>query len=206
VKVTSSTVSGNSAFFGGGIRNIGSSAMLVVSNSTVSGNSAAYGAGISNEASSGTATAEITNTTLAANSATGFGGAIYNLRGGAATVTTDVANTILKTGASGENIYNSGGTVISLGYNLSSDDSGGFLNGPGDHINADPLLSPLQDNGGPTLTHELLLGSPAIDAGDPSFTPPPFYDQRGPDFFRIRNGRIDIGPSRYKLVRRPRRQ
>jgi len=38
-----------------------------------------------------------------------------------------------------------------------------------------------------------LTGSPAIDAGDPNFTPPPYYDQRGPDFWRVRNGRIDVG-------------
>src|SRR5882757_2590558 len=68
-----------------------------------------------------------------------------------------------------------------------------FLNGPGDQINADPMLGALQNNGGPTFTHELLTGSPAIDAGDPNFTPPPYYDQRGPIFWRIRNGRIDVG-------------
>jgi len=51
----------------------------------------------------------------------------------------------------------------------------------------------LQDNGGPTQTHALLPGSPAIDAGDPSFVPPPWYDQRGPNFYRLRNDRIDIG-------------
>jgi hypothetical protein len=63
---------------------------------------------------------------------------------------------------------------------LSSDDGGGFLTGPGDQINTDPLLGPLQNNGGLTFTHELLKGSLAIDAGDPSFTPPPLFDQRGP--------------------------
>ena len=52
---------------------------------------------------------------------------------------------------------------------------------------------PLQDNGGLTFTHELLVGSPAIDAGDPSFTPPPDFDQRGTGFARVVNGRIDIG-------------
>ena len=62
-----------------------------------------------------------------------------------------------------------GGTVTSLGYNLSSDDGGGYLTGPGDQINTDPLIGPLQDNGGPTFTHALLPGSPAIDAGDPNF-------------------------------------
>jgi hypothetical protein len=93
----------------------------------------------------------------------------------------------------GENIFNNGGTITSLGYNLSSDDGSGSLTGPGDQINTDPLLGPLQNNGGPTLTHELLPGSPAIDAGDPSFTPPPLYDQRGPGFDRVVNDRIDIG-------------
>ena len=68
-----------------------------------------------------------------------------------------------------------------------------MLTGPGDQINTDPMLGPLQDNGGLTFTHALLPGSPAIDAGDPNFTPPPFYDQRGLPFDRVRNGRIDIG-------------
>ena len=193
VTVSASTFSGNSAFFGGGIRNVGTNVSLIVSNSTFSDNSADYGAGISNEASSGSATAAISNTTLAGNSATFFGGAIYNLRGGTADVTTSLANTILMAGPSGENIYNSGSTVTSLGYNLSSDDASGLLTGPGDQINTDPLLGPLQASGGPTLTHELLAGSPAINAGNPDFTSPPFYDQRGPDFFRVRNGRVDIG-------------
>ena len=92
-----------------------------------------------------------------------------------------------------EPISNFGGTVTSLGYNLSSDNGGGHLTGPGDQINTDPLLGPLQDNGGPTLTHTLLPGSPAIDVGDPNFTPPPFFDQRGPGFDRVVNGRIDNG-------------
>src|SRR5262249_33390991 len=85
------------------------------------------------------------------------------------------------------------GTFTSLGYNLASDNGGGVLTGPSDQINTDPMLGPLQDNGGPTFTHALLPGSPAIDAGNPSFTPPPFFDQRGPRFRRVRHGRIDIG-------------
>jgi hypothetical protein len=55
------------------------------------------------------------------------------------------------------------------------------------------MLGPLQNNGGPTFTHALLLGSPAINAGDPNFTPPPFFDQRGIGYDRVVNGRIDIG-------------
>src|SRR5207253_7786659 len=52
---------------------------------------------------------------------------------------------------------------------------------------------PGQVSGGPTFTYALLPGSPAIDAGDPNFTSPPFFDQRGPGFDRVVNGRIDIG-------------
>jgi hypothetical protein len=103
----------------------------------------------------------------------------------------EIGNTVLNAGTP-ENI-SGGGSVTSHGYNVCSDNGSGFLNGPGDQINSDPMLGPLQDNGGPTFTHALLPGSPAIDAGDPNFTPPPYYDQRGPDFWRVRNGRIDSG-------------
>jgi hypothetical protein len=106
----------------------------------------------------------------------------------------DIGNTVLKTGASAVNLnIGKPATVTSHGYNLSSDDAGGFLTGAGDQINTDPLLGPLQDNGGPTFTHELLFGSPAIDTGDPAFTPPPSNDQRGPGFPRVVNGRLDKG-------------
>ena len=117
----------------------------------------------------------------------GFGGGIYNR------ATLEIGNTILNRGVFGENVFNNGGAITSAGYYLSNDDGGGYLNGPGDLINTNPLLGPLVDNGGPTQTHALLPGSPAIDAGDPSFAPPPWYDQRGPDFYRLRNDRIDIG-------------
>jgi hypothetical protein len=98
----------------------------------------------------------------------------------------------------GANISNEQGTVTSLGYNLSSDDASGFLNQTSDQNSTDPMLGPLQDNGGPTFTHALLTGSPAINAGDPNFNPnnfnpPMLYDQRGTGFARVVNNRIDIG-------------
>lgn len=75
------------------------------------------------------------------------------------------------------NVYNSiiagnmgdncSGTITSCGYNIDDTNVCGFSN-TGDLINTDPILGPLQDNGGPTFTHALLDGSPAIDAGDPS--------------------------------------
>ena len=84
--------------------------------------------------------------------------------------------------------------------NVSSDDGGGYLNGPGDQTNTNPRLGPLRDNGGPTFTHGLLLGSPTINAGDPNFVGPPDYDQRGPGYNRIRGGRLDIGSLKYKTL------
>jgi hypothetical protein len=189
VTVYNSTISGNSASqSGGGIAN--DYWPLTVVNSTISGNSAGdSGGGIFNS----TGAVEIANSTISGNSAPqGGGGGISNVAGeyGA---TLEMGNAIFNAGASGENIVNYGGTVTSHGYNLSSDDGGGYLTSPGDQINTDPLLGPLQDNGGPTLTHAPLPGSPAIDAGDPNFTPPPLRDQRGPCFHRLFGHRIDIG-------------
>ena len=185
ISVENSTISGNSAAtIGGGI--YGNFTEIV--NSTISGNSAGTsGGGIYENHSS----LHVTNSTITGNSAPS-GGGIYNTRGIPAD-RLEISDTILNAGASGENIFNDGGTVTSLGYNLSSDDGGGYLTGPGDQINTDPLLGPLQDNGGPTFTHALLPGSPAIDAGDPNFSPPPFRDQRGLCFDRVYNGRLDVG-------------
>ena len=198
--VTNSTLSGNS---GGGIASVSGpgGSMVTVSNSTISGNSAHDGGGILNASSVGGYSAvTVSNSTLSGNSAIGNGGGIYNAgAGGSATV--ELSNTILNTGSSGGNIFNNGGTVTSHGYNLSSDNGGGYLTGPGDQINTDPLLGRLQYNGGPTFTHALLPGSPAIGAGDANFTPPPFFDQRGPGFDRVVNGRIDVGS--FELQRAP---
>jgi len=48
-----------------------------------------------------------------------------------------------------------------------------------------------------------LPGSPAIDDGDPNFSPPPFNDQRGCHFDRVFNGRIGIGSFETQPPRRP---
>ena len=195
--ITNSTISDNSATAndGGGILSgasgsVASIASVIVSNSTLSGNSATgNGGAVANAADvPDLARLTITNSTISDNSATANGGGIYN-QGNAQF---QIGSTVLNAGSSGENIFN-GGQATSLGYNLSSDDGAGILIGTGDQINTDPMLGPLQDNGGPTFTHALLPGSPAIDAGDPSFAPPPFFDQRGPGFDRVSGSRIDIG-------------
>ena len=229
VTLENSTVSSNSAVpqnnggAGGGIFNGAagpSNATIELINSTVSGNSAVEGGGIYNEAdgssedSPGIGIVTVKNSTLSGNSAT-FGGGIFTVlptgRFGIAPV--DLANSIINAGSSGENIVAmEDGTITSSGYNLSSDAAGGdatigpggLLNGPGDIRNTDPLLGPLKNNGGPTMTHALLSHSPAIDAGDPNFNPylfnpPLLYDQRGPGFPRIVNARLDIGAFESKF-------
>jgi hypothetical protein len=124
---------------------------------------------------------EISNSTISGNSAAVCGGVCGGI--------VRIGNTILNANESA----NIDGTVTSNGYNISSDDGGGHLNGLGDQINTNPLLGPLWNHGGPTLTHLPLRGSPAIDAGDPNFTPSPDNDQRGACFYRVFGGRIDIG-------------
>ena len=175
--ITNCTISGNEAYYSGG----GISGSPTVTNCTISGNMVQFGAGGGGMAGGGI----IRHCTITGNTAANGGGGIQ------ATAPLEIANTILKTGASGANLLNNGGTVTSHGYNISNDDGAGFLTGPGDQINTDPLLGPLQDNGGPTFTHDLLAGSPAINTGDPNFTPPPSTDQRG--YARVFNGRVDIG-------------
>jgi hypothetical protein len=62
---------------------------------------------------------------------------------------------------------------------------------PPDTIRDDPRLAPLADNGGPTLTHALLTGSPAKDAGHDEYLST--YDQRGTGFPRKAGTHADIG-------------
>ena len=196
--ITNSTVTGNTGSVCGGIYNegYGGSANLAITNSTLSSNSAVVAAGAIYNGSGGTLT--ITNGTLSGNSASygQYGGGIYNVDGGTLTI----GDTILNAGSLGENIYNqSPGTVNSLGYNLSSDDGGGYLTAAGDRINTDPRLGPLQDNGGPTFTHLPASGSPAIDGSDPERN----MDQRGPGFVRVVNGRADVGAVEVQAASSP---
>jgi hypothetical protein len=105
-----------------------------------------------------------------------------------------IKNTTFNVSPGGHSILSDGfSTIRSDGYNVSSDDGNGYLNGPGDQIHTDPLLGPLQDNGGPTFTHALLPGSPAIDSGDPNFFRHLFTISGGPGFDRVRGTRIDAG-------------
>lgn len=80
--------------------------------------------------------------------------------------------------------------ISSLGFNLSSDSTcSPYLNQGGDRNAVNPLLGPLADNGGATLTHLPQPGSPAIDGGQ--CAPGLVADQRGGE--RPAGGACDIG-------------
>lgn len=198
VTINSSTLQSNEAMDGGGIYNEGQdgSASINVTNSTFSSNN---GGAIENDSDYGGASVSVNLCTFSDNFP-GPGTCIYNVGGdtnetGSATVV--VGNSIFNGGQPGSNLYNTSGdsasTFTSAGYNLCSDSGSGLLNAAGDQTNTDPMLGALQNNGGPTLTYALLPGSPAINAGNPAFAPPPDYDQRGPGYPRLVNGRLDIG-------------
>lgn len=62
---------------------------------------------------------------------------------------------------------------------------------PADTLSANPLLDTLADNGGPTRTHALRSGSPAIDRGNNRRSRQ--YDQRGAGYLRVKGRAADIG-------------
>ena len=186
--VSNSTLSGNSATSGGGgIANMSGTA--TVRNSTLSGNSApdGEGGGILFRAVTGT----VGNSTISGNSAS-FGGGIRKSGGTRPTF----KNTIVAANDASVIAPDVGNSFTSQGHNLigNNEGSSGFTNGQnGDLVGTatnpiDPMLGPLANNGGPTLTHALLEGSPAIDKGN-SFGAT--TDQRGQprphDFASIAN-------------------
>ena len=178
--LSNSTLSGNSGTFGGGI---GAEAATTITNSTISGNMAATeGAAI--DVLGGTTT--LTNVTIAAN---GSGGEaqlnIGNTNGAATTIESAIIGNPL---AGGKNC--SGVVPTSAGFNLDSANTCLFGQSTDLH-NTNPLLGPLQNNGGPTLTMALLTGSPAIDKGANPLALA--FDQRGKGFPRVIGAAADIG-------------
>jgi predicted outer membrane repeat protein len=181
--ISNSTISGNSATVdvaggGGGIFNYGN---LTIANSTISGNSASLGGGV--RSTGGTpltpGTLRINNSTISGNSASEGGGLHLNL----STYTAQKSKSsiiALNTSANGPDVR---GELTSDGFNLIGNNSGATIlsaqasdqvgNSPAP---IDPLLGPLQNNGGLNSTHALLLGSPAIDGGESSGST---ADQRG---------------------------
>jgi hypothetical protein len=204
VTITNSTVSGNTAGGSGG--RIASSdavpftAMLTVVNSTISGNTCG-GAGGGIGTSGGVAdlnNVTITNNTGATVAGSGGGVSIhvaqFTLRN-----TVIAGNRDLSTGS----FPDCTGALISRGYNLIQDTTGCIITGDltGNIVGQDAKLFPLGDYGGPTETHALLAGSPAIDAGNPAAPGSGSFactaiDQRG--FNRLQDGDGD-GTARCEI-------
>lgn len=177
VTISGNNVSGNSTTDSGGGIHTGSP--LTLTNVTISNNYAPNGGGIY----AWFDTVRLFNVTLSGNSAFASNGGGIN-RNGPATIM--ILNTIVANSPTGGNCN----TTIGGSYNLSDDNTCGF--GLGDNIPV--MLGPLANNGGPTLTHALLPGSPAIDAiplGTSGCGTTITTDQRG--FPRPIDGRCDIG-------------
>ena len=188
VTVTDCTFSGNTAVGGQG-------GTLV---SSVGTNGMGLGGGIFNA----DGIVSVLNSTFADNQANQGGGGIFNLADGEG-AGVFLRNSILAYTPSGASDYTTAeifGTTTNLGNNNLIQVNNGFAGGI--ISSADPRLSPLQNNGGPTLTHVPLNHSPAIDAGDNTGLPP--TDQRG--YPRIADGddngvaTVDLGAVEDGLV------
>ena len=188
-----STIKENHASTGGGIFN-GPDGILTLSSSTISNNDSFSGGGLTNEG-----TARIINTTISGNlintDVYPFGGGIYNTSELEILQSTIANNT---SRSQGGGISNDGrlqitNTIIadntntncyltrpidSLGNNLDGDNSC-LLNTSSDIINTLAKLDSLQNHGGPTQTHGLFIGSPAVDQGKDLTSIGISTDQRG---------------------------
>jgi hypothetical protein len=189
-----SIVSGNVApgegSNGGGLYNAGT---LTLTNSTVSGNAAGnYGGGIYNEDLI-QSSLKLIHSTVSGNAAAWGGGLTSRALLDAGVVT--LTNSIVAKNPSGGDCVNDGSSITSHGYNLDSDGSC-HLTLSSDLPGTDPSLGPLQDPGGPTLSHALLPGSPAIDAvpwGDNGCGTTLLSDQRWQARPQPVGGHCDIG-------------
>jgi Domain of unknown function (DUF4347)/Calx-beta domain/RTX calcium-binding nonapeptide repeat (4 copies) len=197
---------------------------VILSNTTISGNTAGGDGG----AISAT-TIDLTNTTISGNKANGDGGGIVsgggNIRN--STIAFNTADDDGNGSGDGGGISNTGALAISNSIiaantdkgNQAPDVTGSGINGNAynvigsipnittgtlgtgtDIINSNPGLAPLANNGGTTQTHALQIGSPAINAGSPSYSGGLTTDQRGGSFNRVQGDRIDIGAFESNFV------
>jgi len=200
---------GGDGGYGGGIFSSESYSSLVLNNCTFSGNSAGNGGygghgGITYPASSGPwglggpggsgggiytyyGYQTLHNCTLSSNAAGLRGGAGYTQgsdgSGGGIAGSAELWNTLVALNTPTNSSSDVWGMFTSLGHNLIGNTTGSSGFGTnGDVLNLNPLLGPLADNGGPTFTHALLPGSPALEAGDDAVLLSPYdlaTDQRG---------------------------
>jgi CSLREA domain-containing protein len=188
--IEESTLSHNSAQYGGGIYHDGfiiNNSLMTLLNSTLSGNAVYRPGGATGSADGGGiyvygGEVRLFNATIATNRVQlGFFTHTYPGSGGGLYITASATfrahNSLIAKNERGNGITLdvqddcfSSGTVGELGYNLILNMTNCFVTGPqgGNIVGQDPLLGPLWNNGGSTQTHALLLNSPAIDAGAPA--------------------------------------
>lgn len=212
-----STINNNRAdSTGGGI--INNSGDIGIFNSTISGNtSEESGGGIDNSFES-ISSLNIRNSTITKNISKGILGG-GGIRGGA-----NLRNSIVAGNISTFNEYpdvvtggdDLQGTVNGNNFNIIGDLTGatGTVGTGTDLVSSNVLLGPLQNNGGFTLTHAILPGSPAINAGNTALvvadtedldgdgdpTEPTPFDQRGADFARVSGFSVDIGAFEWQPI------
>lgn len=171
--------------FSGGSTNI-------VRNSTFSANTSAGAGGAISARDAGTVLA-LENSTITGNTAAGNGGGISGIYNAGITISNSIVagNSATTPG----DLYSVAAAIWNVDYSLIGDTgNSGIVDGvSGNIVGVAPGLEPLADNGGPTRTHALQSASPALNAGDPAFVPPPDFDQRGAPFARVQMGRIDMG-------------
>ncbi len=168
----SSTFTGNTAALGSALFIQGSNVSSLLQNTTISGNQATdpngLGGAIFVHTFFGEFFLDLRSTTIANNQAAPGGiGGIINF-GEASTTSSIVYQNTLFADNVGANLFEAPGSyfgsLMSLGHNLSTDNTGN-LTASGDQPNTPALLRPLGNYGGPVPTHALLPNSPAIDAG-----------------------------------------
>lgn len=208
ITIGESTLSGNTA--AGKISRIAGglyayTSELTIVNSTIAQNSAQgndYVAGGMWHTGTGFNATTLTNTTVSANIATSYNGGSHVQAGimagfGDVNLNGSDSNMQLRNSIIAGNVGGIDFGVAGTHETMTSCVAGSAANVPplnaglGNLFTDTPGLGPLQNNGGPTQTMALLLGSVAIDAGN---TPvPSAYDQRGPGFPRVFGTSIDIG-------------
>ena len=203
IEISGSTISGNqspSTFSGGG--GIKTNARLRISNSTLYGNTTGYHGGAIYLTGSGSLevrSSTIANNTAAAAGGSANGGGIRDDNGKLTVLNSILANNTTGSGTGVADDCTAAGGTLSASYSVLKSATGCAFTGSNNLIATDPSLdTALANNGGITRTLALLAGSIAVDAADPAgcsdyLGNPLAYDQRGSGFPRSNGGRCDMG-------------